>query len=110
MSNIDYTNEKAISWIKNYFGFPKENKIPQYRILWLGEYIKTNKGKTVWETPGRARSAWINFIKNNRFVYHLDKELTGLEIQYWDKYNGISCDELIKQHLAAGLVSFPKVE
>ena len=65
---IDYTNIQAIDWIKNYFGFPQKNIAPTYRILWLGQYIKTHKGKTVWE---RQICDWNRKpqFRPQRFIY-----------------------------------------
>lgn len=106
---LDYTDQKVIDCIVNHFALQKEPKAPKYRICWLGHFIKTRKGKTVWETPGRARSAWINHVRNSYFTWHI-KKIFNPDLTYLQHSEKVECDELIEQHLAAGLVTFPEVE
>ncbi len=103
---VDYTDPKAIAYLQEHVNYYSTEEAPKYRILWLGKYIRTRKGKTVWDTPGRAKAAFINFVKNSYIMYHLRKELGSKDQNHW--LNDEHSMDLINQHIAAGLVTFPE--
>ena len=40
-----------------------------WRIRWRGVFIKTQSGKTAWETKGRAKSAFRNHLNYGNHAY-----------------------------------------
>lgn len=59
--------DNTLQKIASTFAYPKStNKTVPHRVKFLGEFIVTESGKTLWRTKGHAKLAVFNHFYSNR--------------------------------------------
>lgn len=69
---MNYADPKVLKFItRTESSYYKEAGEEVWKIKINGDFLTTNKGKSIWSKEHRARSAFLNLMKNSCILYNI---------------------------------------